>query len=192
MHFSTKTACDSNGGATLSISVGQRGEYAEELQWCAFQTRPRWEKKTTEHLKQQGLEIFLPLLRQVHRWSDRQKVVEVPLFTGYGFVRLQASEQSRIQVLRTPGVIAVVGAQGAALAIPTSQIENLRQLLSTDARIAGVPFLTTGKRVRVRGGALDGVEGILQENDGRYLVISIDALQRSVAMKVEGYSVEMV
>jgi transcription antitermination factor NusG len=190
--FSTKTPRDSDGGATVVSETPASEVDTNNPCWYAFQTRPRYEKKTDTHLRRKGLETFLPLLRQIHRWSDRRKLVEVPLFTGYGFVRIAESPDNRLEVLRTPGVLGLVGAQNTAAAIPAAQIENLRQLLSADVTIAGIPFLTAGKRVRIRGGALDGIEGILQENDGKHLVISVDALQRSIAIKVEGYSLELV
>jgi transcription termination/antitermination protein NusG len=192
VEFSTKTLCDRNGGATPVQEPLSRVTGSDGASWYAFQTRPRFEKKTEKYLRQRGLETFLPLLRQLHRWSDRRQFVDVPLFVGYGFVRLQITEHARLDVLRTPGVVALVGAHGVAAAIPTTEIEDLRRVLSVTSNIAGVPFLTTGKRVRIRGGALDGVEGILQENAAKNLVISVKALQRSLAIRIEGYSLELV
>ena len=192
MDFSTKSRCDSIGGAAPQFKSNIHENNFEEPAWYAFQTRHRFEKKTDELLRRKGLETFLPILRQLHRWSDRRKLVEVPLFDGYGFVRLKFSQEARLQVLRTPGVIALVGSQTPAGSVPAMQIETLRHLLSTDTPVALTPFFCAGKRVRIRSGALSGVEGILQDINGKYLIISIDVLRRSVAIKIENYSVELI
>lgn len=192
MSFSTTARCDPDGGAIPDVESAIRAGKIEEPAWYAFQTRPRFEKKVDDSLRRKGLETFLPVLREMHRWSDRRRLVEVPLFAGYGFVRLVWSEEFRRQVLQTTGVIGLAGSQKVATKVPQSQIETLRHLLSTDNEIGPAPFLCTGKRVRIRSGALDGVEGILQDISGKTLVISIEALQRSIAVKIENYSVEII
>ena len=164
---------------------------AGEALWYAIQTRQQFEKKADWQLRRKGIETFLPLLRQVHQWSDRRKLVEIPLFAGYEFVHLQLSAETRLRVLETPGVFGFVGFQRGATPIPAGQIEALQRLLRNDANCTIRPFLRNGQRVRIRGGALDGVEGILQEND-KNLVISIECIQRSIAIRIEGYDLEAV
>ena len=85
-----------------------------------------------------------------------------------------------------------VGIAGAATPIATTQMETLRRLLDVSSECSIRPFLRTGQRVRIRGGALDGIEGILKENDRDHLVLSIDCIQRSIAFRLEGYEVEAV
>lgn len=164
---------------------------AGETQWYAIQVRAQFEKKVDWQLRRKGIETFLPLLKQMRQWSDRRKLVEIPLFAGYGFVRLQLSSEMRLRVLQTPGVLGFVGFQHGATPVPASQIESLRRLLESEADCTIRPFLRNGQRVRIRGGALEGVEGILQEN-GKNLVISIDCIQRSIAIKIQGYDLETV
>ena len=161
-------------------------------QWYALHIRCRFEKKATAHLRRNGIETYLPLLRQRHCWSDRRKLVEIPLFPGYGFVSLQLEAQLKEQVLKAPGVIGFAGSQREPSAIPPIQIAALQRLLRSDAVCALRPFLCAGQKVRIRGGALDGIEGILQENDHNHLVISIECVQRSVAVRIDGYSLELV
>jgi len=161
-------------------------------QWYAVQTRYRFEKKVTAHLQSKGMETFLPRLDEIHRWSDRRKAVEIPLFPGYVFVRLGPSSGSRMKVLRTQGVRDFVTFRGAAAPIPAKQIEDLQLLLAHKVPCALHAFLKIGQRVRIRGGCLDGLEGILERSGDKNLVISIECIQRSVAVKIEGYELEPV
>jgi len=163
-----------------------------EAQWYAVQTRPRHEKKVVTELQEKRIDSYLPLLTQVHRWSDRRKVVQVPLFPGYVFVHEHLDPHVRVSILRIWGVLSFVGPQREAAPIPDSQIEDIRTLLTTKIPLTPYPFLKIGQRVRVRGGALDGLEGILVTNGHRRLVISVESIQRSLSITIEGYDVEPV
>ena len=144
-------------------------------------------------LEEKGLTTFLPLVTEVHRWSDRRKVVELPLFSCYAFVHMAASAEARLDVLQTRGVIGFVGIHGVGIPIPDKEIEDIKTLLARDAPCTPYPFLKLGKRVRIRGGCFDGVEGILVgKNRDRSLVVSIELIQRSVAVRIDGYDVEEV
>jgi len=158
--------------------------------WYAVQTRPRHEKKVAGELNEKRIESYLPLLNQIHHWSDRRKLVQVPLFPGYVFVRAQLDGKTRFAVLNIWGTVAFVGPQREAMPIPDSQIEDIRTLLSTKISLSPYPFLKVGQRVRVRGGALDGVEGILVTNGQKRLVISVESIHRSLSITIEGYDVE--
>ncbi len=164
----------------------------ESANWYAVQTRARNEKVISERLQEQGLTTFLPLVTEVRRWSDRKKKVELPLFSCYVFVRLVASSnEERMLVYRTSGVFRIVSMHGEAIPIPEEQIEALRKVITQQVPWSAHPFLKIGQRVRIHGGALDGLEGaLLSRNGDRTLVISVDAIQRSLAVRVEGYDVE--
>jgi transcription antitermination factor NusG len=162
-------------------------------QWYAIQTRSRHEKKVSSELQQAGIQAYLPMVSQVHRWSDRRKVVDVPLFPGYAFVQLAPGAQERMRVLRIPGVLWFVGNQGAGAPIPESEISDIRVLVSQGIPFKQYPFLKIGQRVRIRGGALDGIEGILVGARGdRNLIVSVNLIQRSVALSLEGYDLEEI
>lgn len=160
--------------------------------WYAVQTRPRHEKKVTAELQDKRIDSYLPLLNQVHRWSDRRKIVQVPLFPGYVFVHSQLDPIVRYSIMSIWGAVAFVGPQRAATPIPDTQIEDIRTLLETKVSLSPYPFLKVGQRVRVRGGALDGMEGILVTNGHKRLVISVESIQRSLSIAIEGYDVEAV
>jgi transcription elongation factor/antiterminator RfaH len=160
--------------------------------WYAVQTRARNEKVISERLQEQGLTTFLPLVTEVRRWSDRKKKVELPLFSCYVFVKLVASNNDeRMRVYRTNGVFRIVSVCGEAVPIPDEQIDALRTLVTQQVPWSAHPFLKVGQRVRIRGGSLEGVQGVLLSHTGdRTVIISIDAIQRSLAVRVEGYDVE--
>jgi len=125
----------------------------------------------------------------MRRWSDRRKLVELPLFPGYVFVRLVPTASNKVSVLRLNGVLEFVGANGNGTANEDSEIESVRSILSSDVPISHIGYLRIGQRVRIRGGSLDGGEGTLAEC-GRRLVVSINAIQRSLAVTLDGFAVE--
>jgi transcription antitermination factor NusG len=166
---------------------------AAETRWYAVQTRARHEKKVATQIRNKGIETFLPLITQTHRWSDRNKKVRLPMFPCYSFLRLDASLHKQVAVLQTPGVVGFVGIRGAGLPIPDKEIEDVQTLLASDVPCTLYPFLKVGQRVRIRGGCLDGVEGVLvAKNGNRNLVVSIEMIQRSVGICIKGYDVEPV
>jgi len=161
--------------------------------WYGLQTRPRHEKIVAQRLEERGVTTFLPLVTEVHRWSDRKKSVQLPLFGCYVFARFVPNRSDRLRVLRVEGVFGLVGARGEGTPIPDEQIDAVRNLVEGPLPWSSHPFLKIGQRVRIRSGALDGLEGILVSRNGdRTLVISVDAIQRSLAVRVEGYEVEAV
>jgi transcriptional antiterminator NusG len=166
---------------------------AELINWYAVQTRARHEKRVADRFREQGLPIFLPLVSEIRRWSDRKKVVELPLFGCYVFVKVAASREERLRVCCVDGVLRIVGGKGEGSPIPNEQIEAVRIITSQQLAWSEHPFLKIGQRVRIKSGALNGVEGILVARDGdRTLVVSVDAIQRSLSVRIEGYDVEAV
>ena len=191
---------DSMGGAMSTAQLNWISETAqipvpaaEDYSWCAIQTRVRFEKKVAVQLQAKGIETFLPFIKEVHRWSDRRQVIELPLFPGYGFVRIPAAPDHRLRVLQTAGLTGFVTMNGTPIPVPEKQIEDVQRLLSNNLACRAYPFIKVGQRVRIRGGSLDGVEGMLvSENKDHSLVISIESIQRSLAIRIEGYDVEAV
>ena len=159
--------------------------------WFAVQTRPRHEKTVNSGLSERSIHSFLPLHREKRRWSDRHQWIELPLFSQYLFVRVPASAESRVRVLQTPGVVQFVGATGRGTPIPDEQVDNLQTLVAQRIPLTPHEFLRVGERVRIRGGALEGIEGILSaiRND-KSLVVSVDLIQKSVAIQIDGFEVE--
>ena len=161
--------------------------------WYAIQTRSRHEKFVAHQLLLKGVTHYLPIVTEVRKWSDRTKKVEFPLFSCYVFVQIVPTNEDRVRVLKTDGVVRFIGQHGEGTVIPDEQIQSVRILLEQDVACTSYPFLKVGQRVRVRGGALDGVEGIFQSSVGEdTLVVSIDAIQRSMAVRIKGYDIEVL
>jgi transcription antitermination factor NusG len=137
------------------------------------------------------VETFLPVVTELHQWSDRKKTVQLPLFSCYVFAKFVPNRSECLRVLRVGGVLSLVGNHGEGTPIPNEQIDAVRTLVEGTLPWSSYPFLKIGQRVRIRGGALEGMEGILVSRNGSHtLVISIDLIQRSLAVRVEGYQVE--
>jgi transcription termination/antitermination protein NusG len=169
------------------------GVHADVEQWFAVHTRSRHEKVVAQEVRDQGITTFLPLVTEERRWSDRRKVVESPLFTCYVFVKMVPRNDQRFRVLRVNGVLRFVGSQGVAIPIPDEQIQAVQLLFEKRLSFCSHPFLKIGQRVRIRSGALSGVEGILVARSGeRTLVVSLNAIQRSLSVRIEGYDVEPI
>jgi len=164
-----------------------------ERRWHAIYTRSRCEKKAAGLLHEKGVATFLPLVSERHCWSDRYKTIECVLFPCYVFVRIESCPGTRLRVVSTPGVLGFVGLGGVGLQIPDKEIEDIQTLVTHHVTCEPYPFLRAGQRVRIRGGCFEGVEGILVgKNSERNLVVSVELIQRSVAVRISGYDVEPV
>lgn len=165
----------------------------QEARWYAIRTRSRHEKVVANELGQRDIRVFLPLVNSVRRWSDRRTEIELPLFPGYAFVRIAYFSGERVRVLQATGVAGFVGPNPSGVSIPDEQIEAIRTLLIRKVAVTEHPFLKVGQRIRVRSGALSGVEGILVAMNGsRNLVISVEPIQRALSVNLDGYDVEVV
>jgi len=167
-------------------------EILREKTWFTLQVRYRFEKKAAAQLSGKGMEVFLPVRKEKRAWSDRTKVITVPLFPGYIFVCSSQSVALRLLVLQTVGVMGFVSFGRTAAVMPTKQIDDLRLLLAQEVPISLYPFVKVGQRVRIRGGCLHGVEGLLTEREKGKLVISIESIQRSLAIEIQNYEVEPI
>jgi transcription antitermination factor NusG len=140
-----------------------------------------------------GVQHYLPLKSELRQWSDRKQMVETPVFSGYLFVRMNVLEDIRMQILKTPGVVAFVGNQAGPLPIPDQEIDYIRTVLTAKVAYSLCPFLNKGDRVRVVRGALAGVEGTLVSGNSKSrLLVSIELIRQSLALSVSREDVELV
>lgn len=164
-----------------------------EIQWFAIWTRSRQEKAAAAMLQTVGVDYFLPVTSEVRQWSDRKQTISVPLFSGYLFVHMNPTKDSRLQVLKTPGIVGFVGNSSGPLPIPDQQIEDIRTLLATRAECTVIPLLEEGDLVRVVRGPLTGIEGrLLQSNSSSRLLISMEMLHKTVAVNLSRHDVELL
>jgi transcription antitermination factor NusG len=169
------------------------GYSPEALQWYAVHTMARHEKRVASQFLEKEILTFLPLFQEVHQWSDRLSKVDMPLFSCYAFVRIVPTAENRLKVLRTSGVIGFVGAKGQGTSIRDEEIESLKTAMREKIPCISHPFINIGKRVRILGGCLDGIEGILERHGtDQSLIVSVELLQRSVSIRVNGYNIELI
>jgi transcription antitermination factor NusG len=153
-------------------------------------TCPRHEKCVAQQIEQRSISCFLPLYRSVRRWKDRRKELELALFPGYVFVRLALKD--RLRVLQLPSAVRLVSFNGRPAALPEAEIDQLRERLARGS-VEPHPYLRVGRRVRVCGGPMQGLEGIIvRRKDRCRVVFSLDLIMRSVAVEVDESDVEPV
>ncbi len=152
--------------------------------WYAVQVRHQHEKAVAQALSYNSFETFLPLYRSRRQWSDRVKVLELPLFPTYVFARFD--DARRLRLLRTPGVRSIVSFNRRPAPVRDEEIESLQVMVGSKLPIEPWPFLREGQRVRIERGPLQGVEGILLRFKGAWrVVVGVEILQRAVAAEVD-------
>ena len=152
--------------------------------WYAIYTKSRAEKQVAERLTDKGIHLFLPLQKRLKQWSDRKKWVETPLFSSYIFVKVDRRDYDR--VLQTPGVVRYITFEGKAATIPQDQIDNLKIVVDSTADVETTwETRRRGEQVRVNGGALKGLTGILISDGGRKKVpVQVDRLDQNLVVEV--------
>ena len=152
--------------------------------WYAVHVRPRFESRISTVLQSKGYEEFLPTYRCRRRWSDRMKELDLPLFPGYLFSRFDVRE--RLPILKSPGVIGIVGLAKTPLPVPDDEIEAIRAIVRSGLPVEPWRHLKVGARVLIEAGPLAGLEGVVVSADKKYrLVVSVSLLQRSVGVEIE-------
>ena len=154
-----------------------------EPRWYALRTKSRHEKLVRDQLEKQGIEPLLPTVRRLSQWKDRKKEIEVPLFSGYCFVRL--SQENRLPVQKVAGVVEVVGSGNRPEPIPDEEIDALKTLMTSVLPYDPHPYLHEGMLVEVVRGPLQGVHGILLRKEKRHrLVIGVRLIQQAVGVEI--------
>jgi transcription termination/antitermination protein NusG len=174
---------------TTEIAASTNGVESRPAYWYALYTCARHEKRVAAQLQQRDIEYFFPLYSSVRRWKDRRVNLQLPLFPGYLFVHTPLLR--RIDVLSLPGAVRFVAFNGRPAALPESDLLRLRAGLDQGFLAQPHPYLTVGRRVRVRSGPLAGTEGILlRKKDQFRLIVSIELIMRSVAVEIDAADVE--
>jgi transcription antitermination factor NusG len=162
-----------------------------ELEWYALRTRHQHEKVAATSLANKKFEIFLPLYETIRQWKGRKKRLSLPLFPGYIF--LHGGLRRWREVVTTPGVHGLVQLGSRAAVIPEDEIESIRRVLNGPFQAEPNAFLKCGDWVRVKSGALNGIEGILVRKKNLFrLVLSVEMIGKSVSVEVDSTTVERV
>ena len=159
-------------------------DQTDNLRWYAIRTKSRHEKLVRDQLDKQGIEPLLPTVKRLSQWKDRKKEVEVPLFSGYCFVRF--SQWEKMPVQKTTGVVEIIGSGSRPEPIPDEEIAALRSLMTSVLPYDPHPYLQEGMRVEVIRGPLQGVQGLLLRKEKRHrLVIGVHLIQQAAAVEID-------
>jgi transcription antitermination factor NusG len=159
--------------------------WPEQLSWYAIGIQSRLGSVASATLRGRGYEEFLPMYRSRRQWSDRMKDIELPLFPGYLFCRFNVNDPL-MPILTTPGVINIVGAGKTPIPVDNDEIEAIKVILRSGLAMQPRPLLHIGSKVYIERGPLTGLEGIIINTDKVYrLVVSVNLLQRSVAVEID-------
>jgi transcription antitermination factor NusG len=165
---------------SASASVAQLSQEC----WFALHVRSRHDKLVASNLRVRGMEALLPLYRSRRRWSDRTRVMDLPLFPGYVFCRFDP--QLLLPILMTPGVVRVISAGKRPCPVAEEEITAIQRVIYAGNAVEPWPYLRAGQKVRILDGPLFGIEGILLDvKNRRRLVVSVHLLQRSIAVELD-------
>ncbi len=157
----------------------------EKDPWYAVQVRPRTEKLIAQVLDHKGFENYLPLYKVRRRWSDRLKEMELPLFPGYIFCRLNFSRRI-LPLLTTPGVVRILGVGRTPCPVPEHEVDAIERVLRSGCPVFPWHTPRIGQPVSLEYGPLAGVVGVLVGFKKRSrLIVSVSILKRSVAVEIE-------
>jgi len=167
------------------------------MSWYAVYTKSRFEDKVYTGLLQKSVETFLPKIEVWSRRKDRRKKIMIPMFSGYLFVNFpEYTNEKKLSVLSTPGVVRMLDKPDICepLQIPDSQINAIKSLIASDVEIQPYIYPREGESAKVTDGPFKDIEGVVLQVDYRrhLFVVSIDMLQRSVAIKLEGFQIEKI
>lgn len=157
-------------------------------QWFALWTHSHCEQLVHDQLRAKQFDAFLPTVRTWSRRAGAKKLISLPMFPSYLFVREAITKTSYIEILKTKGLVRILGERWDRLApVPESEIEALQRIATADVTVLPHPYLHEGQRMRITHGALAGLEGILVRTRPKQgmLVISVDLLQQSVAVEID-------
>jgi transcription antitermination factor NusG len=155
-----------------------------EYPWFAVRVKPNHEKPVAAALHGKGLQGFLPLLRSKRQWSDRVKVMDLPLFPGYLFCRLNLED--RMPLLTTPGFLYVVGIGRNPEPVEESEILAIQSVLRSGLPVTPWPSLVVGQKVQLKHGPLRGLEGVFTKITNEHRIyVSVTLLKRSISVEVD-------
>jgi len=156
--------------------------------WHAIWTHSNCEQLVLDQLAPKGFQVFLPRVQVWSRQGATRKLVPAPMFPGYLFIRHAMDKSSYVEVLKSRGLVRVLGERWDRLSsIPDQEIEAVRRVAESGLPALPYPFLREGQRIRILRGPLSGVEGLFVEGDPRkgLLVLTVELLHRSLAVEID-------
>ena len=166
------------------------------MPWYAVSTKSRHEYKALTGLSQKNLTTFLPEMEVWSKRKDRKKKITVPLFPGYLFVNAVLDNETKLTILKTVGVVRILGKKlnTEPLPVPEEKILAIQRILEKKVEMFSLQYPKAGEPARIMDGPFAGIEGTVITSDPKkeLFVITIDLMQRSVAIKLEGFQISKI
>ena len=167
------------------------------MPWYAVHTKSRHEDRSYALLIQKSIHAFLPKIEVWSKRKDRRKKIMIPMFPGYLFAELQnLDNQTRLDVLKTFGVVRILGKSknSEPIPVPDEKIDAIQRLITSRVEVQQFQYPKVGEPARIMDGPFKGIEGSVMSTDyeNELFVISIELLQRSVAIKLEGFQITRI
>jgi len=154
--------------------------------WHALYVSSRAEKKVMETLLSKGIEAYVPLVKTMKQWSDRKKMVELPLLNGYVFVKISTTENDL--TLQTRGVVNFVRLEKKIAVVRDEEITRLKQLIELGYQMEVCAIkrnYVEGDRVKITSGILKNIEGfVMESNEGRFIQVLLESIGQSIKVKL--------
>jgi transcriptional antiterminator NusG len=162
--------------------------------WYALHTRSRFEQKVYDGISGKSLEVFLPRVQVMSRRKDRRKKILVPLLPGYLFVHFDMNPETYWDIVKTTGVVRMIGFEGKPVAAREEEIASLMILDGTDRTVQNRAYMSRGDRVMIMEGPFKGLVGFYLRHKGqsKKVVVSIELLHRSLAVELEDWALEKI
>src|SRR5688500_4150189 len=164
-------------------------EATKELAWYVAHTRPRCEKKLAEYCEREGFAVTLPVYKSVKVYASKTATFEKPLFPNYVFLRLLPHQRKKVYQSHYVANLLDVPDQKTF----EEQLEAILAALETDYEICALPHISVGKKVKIKAGALRGLEGYVEERVGKVLVLlRLDFIGQSAGVRVDAVDLEVI
>jgi len=166
----------------------------DRLKWYALHSRSRHEDVVFKGLRKRSIEAFLPKIQVISRRKDRRKRILVPLLPGYVFAHTDLNPYNYWDIIRTYGVVRIVGIEGKPIPVKEEEIVSLQILHGTDRTVRNRAYMKRGDMIMIMEGPLKGLTGFYLKHKDKSdkVVVSIELLQRSLAVEIENWSVEKI
>ena len=155
----------------------------DSKKWIAVYTKPRHEKFVENELKKKGIDVYLPMLKERRKWSDRKKWVSFPLFRSYIFVKIEI--KNALIILQTIGVVKLIKFNNKVAIVPEQSIHNIRLMIEGGYNPEPTDYFIKGNPIEVKDGPLKGIVGeVINVDKKDRLVIRVDVIQHSISIKI--------
>ncbi len=164
------------------------------MPWYAVHTRSRHEDRVNFFLLRKSFNVFLPKMEVWSKRKDRRKKIMIPMFPGYLFIEIPLiNNQIKVDILKTFGVVRVLGKPNSSdpFPVPDDKIDAIRRIVESRVEVVQMQYPHVGDTARIVEGPFKGIEGLVVKTDYQkeLFVIVIDLLQRSIAVKLEGFAI---